>query len=278
MNLLFLSFRSIGRLLDRILNPFRLQSLKRDRRRNAGSAGKGISKSNGPARDFSKMTLPETMAELQKAADASREVFVETLRELASACDSRDPYTRGHSERVTRFSVEIARIMGLPEDEVEQVRIGALVHDIGKITIAEEILNKPSVLTEAEYEAMKMHTTQGYELLKHIPQLKDILPGMQFHHELLDGKGYPNGLKGDEIPRITRIITVADCFDAMTTIRPYQDPAPIDYVLGTIRSAAGVKYDDRVVEALVRGVRTGRIVTRIEDRAQVKESSVVSRQ
>ena len=266
MNLLSRIFRSIGRLPD----PFRLLSLKRERRRSAGSARKRTVRQYGPARDFSTMPLPETMAELRNAANTSREVFVETLRELAAASDSRDPYTRGHSERVTRFSAEIARIIGLPEDEVERVRIGALIHDIGKITIAEEILNKPSALTRAEYELMKMHTTRGYELLKHIPQLKNILPGMQFHHELLDGTGYPHGLNGDEIPNIARIITVADCFDAMTTIRPYQDPAPVEHVLGSIRLAAGVKYDERVVEALVHGVSTGRIVTRLEDRIQAK--------
>ncbi len=222
---------------------------------------------NGAApRDFSRMSLQQSMAELQKAAETSPQELIQTLRELARASDSQDPYTRGHSERVTRFSAETARLMGLPEDEIERIRIGALIHDVGKITIDRKILNKPTVLTEAEYEVMKTHTTRGYELLKHIPQLKDVTAGIRFHHEQLDGNGYPYGLKGDEIPMIARVITVADCFDAMTTIRAYQDPAPIEYVLGMIRSAAGVKFDDRAVEALVRGVRTGCIMTRSEDR------------
>ena len=107
---------------------------------------------------------------------------------------------------------------------------------------------------------MKTHPDRGYNMMKHIPQLKDILPGMHSHHEQLDGKGYPQGLKGEEIPLIARIIMVADCFDAMTTKRPYQDPAPIDQVLGTIRSQVGKRYDERVVEALIRGVQTGRII------------------
>jgi len=242
MNLLFQFFRSIARLSGRAKNTS--QPLQGERRKNAGIPGKACAK-HSP--DFSRMNLPETMEELQKAADSSRDEFVETLRQLAIATDSRDPYTRGHSERVTRFSVEIARIMGLPDEEVERVRVGALIHDIGKIRIPEEILNKPTVLTEAEYEEMKTHTTRGYEMLKHIQQLQDILPGIQFHHEQLDGNGYPHGLKGDEIPVITRIITVADCFDAMTTIRPYQDPAPIEDVLGKISSAAGLKFDTQVV-------------------------------
>lgn len=214
------------------------------------------------------MRPDEIADELRKAAHQSRQVFVDALRELARVSDDIDPYTRGHSERVTRFSAEIARIMELPEDDVERIRIGALIHDIGKITIDPALLNKPTALTEAEYDIMKTHTTRGYELLKDIPQLKDITPGMRYHHERLDGKGYPDGLKGDEIPMIARIITVADCFDAMTTIRPYQDPSPTEYVLANIRSAAGVKYDEDVVEALVRGVRTGRIMPRSEDRGR----------
>jgi len=214
------------------------------------------------------MSLQRTLTELQKAAEQSQQDFMEALRTLAAANDSKGLDTHGHSERVTRFSVEIARIMNLPEEEIERIRIAALIHDIGKIVIDEGILNKPTTLSEAEYEVMKTHPIKGYELLKHISQLEEIMPGMQFHHEQLDGKGYPSGLKGDEIPMIARIITVADCFDAMTTIRPYQEAAPIEYVLAKIRSAAGVKYDERVVEALVQAVRTGRILTRAEDRMQ----------
>jgi HD-GYP domain-containing protein (c-di-GMP phosphodiesterase class II) len=172
---------------------------------------------------------------------------------------------------VTRFSVEIAKLMELPEEEIEQIRIGALIHDIGKITIDKQILNKPAALTEAEYELVKTHTTRGYDLLKQIPQVRSFIPGMLLHHEQLDGKGYPHGLQGNEIPMMARIITVADCFDAGTTIRHYQDPAPVEYVVAMIRSAAGIKYDERVVEALVRGVRTGRIITRLEDRLKPEE-------
>jgi HD-GYP domain-containing protein (c-di-GMP phosphodiesterase class II) len=197
---------------------------------------------------------------MRQAAEESRQLFMESVRALASAIDEKDFYTRGHSERVTHFSVEIARIMNLPEDEIEKITIGALIHDIGKLAIDDSILKKPAMLTEEEYEIMKTHTTRGFEMLKHIPQLKDIIPGLQSHHEQLDGRGYPQGLKGNEIPMIARIIMVADCFDAMTTSRPYQEPAPIDYVLKVISSAAGTKYDQRVVEALVQGVKMGCIV------------------
>jgi HD-GYP domain-containing protein (c-di-GMP phosphodiesterase class II) len=195
-----------------------------------------------------------------KKAEDPEQVFWETVRALANAIDEKDIYTHGHSERVTRFSVEIARILELSEEEIQQVTIGALIHDVGKLTIDDHILKKPTMLTEEEYEVMKTHTTRGYEMLKHIPELKDIMPGLQSHHEQLDGNGYPQGLKGDEIPMLARIIMVADCFDAMTTARPYQKPAPVDYVLAVISSFSGTKYDQRVVAALVQAVESGRIV------------------
>jgi putative nucleotidyltransferase with HDIG domain len=209
--------------------------------------------------------IQETVAGLQAAAAKSRQQFIEAARALAGAIDAKDFYTRGHSERVTRFSVEIARILELPEEEIEKIKIGALIHDIGKIAVDDRILNKPTLLTDAEYEIMKAHTTRGYEMVKHIPQLGDIAPGIRSHHEQLDGKGYPQGLEGNEIPMIARIIMVADCFDAMTTTRPYQDPAPADHALEVIRASAGIKYDARVVDALIRGVRMGRMASREED-------------
>ncbi len=269
MKLSFRCFRGIAPFWERFLEPFRTRNSRYERRRSAGSAPQrdnGFRLNGGDSRDFSQLPMDEIAAELRKAAHESREVFVEVLRELASASDDIDPYTRGHSERVSRFSSEIAKIMEFPEDEIERIRIGALIHDIGKIAIGAELLNKPAALTEAEYEIMKTHIPRGYALLKDIPQLKDVILGLQYHHERLDGKGYPHGIQGEEIPMIARIIAVADCFDAMTTIRPYQDPGPVEYVLAIIRSAAGVKFDEHVVEALVQGVRTGRITPRSEDR------------
>lgn len=214
------------------------------------------------AESFREMTrqVRENLSNMKLAVEDSKQLFTGTVRAFANAIDGKDPYTRGHTERVSRFSVEIAKIMELSEAELETIKIGGLLHDIGKISIDDKILKKPSVLTDDEYQIMKTHPARGYEMMKQIPQLKDIIPGMYSHHEQLDGKGYPQGLKGDEIPMIARIIMVADCFDAMTTKRPYQDPAPTDYVLGIIRSLSGKKYDERVVEALVRGVKTGRII------------------
>ena len=272
MNASYRSFRNIFLFLARVMKLVRSRNSATDRRRNPGSANsqEEISPSNGAA-DFSTMPAPRVEEALQNAAGKSRQALIDALRSLASATDSRNYQTRGHSERVTRFSVEIAKLMGLPDEEMERIRIGALIHDIGKITIDQQILNKPAALTETEYEVIKTHTTRGYDLLKQFPEVRDVTPGILLHHEQLDGKGYPHGLKGDEIPMMVRVITVADCFDAGTTIRHYQDPAPVEYVVAMIRSAAGIKYDERVVDALVRGVRTGRIITRVEDRLKPEE-------
>lgn len=239
---------SIVSLICRLTNL--LEKLRDKRRKNGGAS---------QSRD-------KNIAGLENEAARSGRRFLEALRALAAVIHDKDPYTRGHSERVTRFSVEIASIMGLPEQEIEQIRMAALIHDIGKIDIDDRILKKPETLTEAEYEEMKTHTTRGYEMLKHIPQLEIIAAGMEAHHERLDGSGYPRGLRGSEIPLLARIITVADCFDAMTTTRPYQDPAPVEKALSIIRSEAGMKYDKKVVRALIEGVRAGRIMTRLEDR------------
>lgn len=202
----------------------------------------------------------QNLSDLKQAVEDSKQLLIGIIRAMASAIDAKDPYTRGHSERVTRFAAEIAKIMGLPDEDIERIRLGALIHDVGKIGIDDRILKKPSALSDEEYRVMKTHTTCGYEMMKHIPQLKAILPAIQSHHEHLNGKGYPRGLKGSEIPMIARVIMVADCFDAMTTKRPHQDPRPIDQVLAEIRSLAGKDYDEKAVEALIRGVKTGQII------------------
>jgi HD-GYP domain-containing protein (c-di-GMP phosphodiesterase class II) len=254
-------FDRFSAYLRRTFTCFQSRNSALERRKKATRSGNGH-------REFSAMELPQIRLELERASGQSWEMLVETLRAVANASDSRDNHTRGHSERVTRFSVEIAEIMGLQKDEIEQIRLGALVHDIGKIAISREILAKPTMLTDREYAVMKTHTIQGYELLEHIPQLGAAKEAARSHHERIDGKGYPFGLKADEIPRTVRVIAVADCFDAMTTTRIYQDPAPVEEVIAMIRSAAGIKYDVRAVEALVQGIQAGRIIARLEDSTQ----------
>lgn len=200
--------------------------------------------------------LEKSIGRLKLAARENQELFLSSIRALAAAVDAKDPYTRGHSERVARYSVAIARHMGLPADEVKMVRIAALLHDVGKIGIDDRILRKPTALTDDEFEIMKLHPVKGALIMGQIPQMKWIIPGMKYHHEKWDGTGYPEGLKGEEIPMLARIISVADTFDAMTTTRPYQKAMNSDYVVSRIRTFAGTRYDARVIDALDRALES----------------------
>ena len=150
-------------------------------------------------------------------------MFVGTVKALAAAIDGKDKYTRGHSERVARISVAIGKQLGLPEDELETLRISALLHDVGKIAIDDNILKKPAALTDEEFEIMKTHPQKGYKIMSQIPAMKEFLPGMYMHHEMVNGQGYPQGLTDEQIPLQAKIVSVADTFDAMTIDRPYSE-------------------------------------------------------
>lgn len=210
---------------------------------------------------FNSMTdkLEHFIEDLRQAAEENRQLFVGIVKALAATIDGKDPYTRGHSERVSRFSIAIAERMNLPEDEIEKLRISALLHDIGKISIDDSILKKPGTLTDEEFEIMKLHPQKGYKIMSHIPAMKEFLPGMYMHHEALDGSGYPQGLKGDEIPLQARIISVADTFDAMTTDRPYQKGMKLEDALARIKTFIGTRYEERVVFALIEACNEGQI-------------------
>jgi HD-GYP domain-containing protein (c-di-GMP phosphodiesterase class II) len=201
---------------------------------------------------FNRMSeeLEQFVEDLKRAAEENRNLFLNSIQMLAGAVDEKDPYTRGHSDRVTRYSVMLATDMGLGNDEVEKVRVAAQLHDVGKIGIEDRVLKKPGALTPEEFEIMKTHTTKGANVLRPVPQLADMIPGIELHHESLDGRGYPYGLKGDEIPVTARIIMVADTYDAMTTDRPYQSAMDPEYVVRIINSLAGTKFDPKVVAAL----------------------------
>jgi HD-GYP domain-containing protein (c-di-GMP phosphodiesterase class II) len=196
---------------------------------------------------------------LKRAAEENRALFIGSIQMLAGAVDEKDPYTRGHSDRVTRYSVLIATEMGLSADEVEKIRISAQLHDVGKIGIEDRILKKPGALTPDEFEIMKTHTTKGAIILRPVEQLRDMIPGIELHHESLDGRGYPYGLKGDQIPLMPRVIMVADTFDAMTTNRPYQAAAEPDYAVRIINSLAKTKFDPLCVAAFTAVFQRGDI-------------------
>lgn len=213
------------------------------------------------ARSFNLMTdkLEEHIAKLAKAAAENRELFVGTVKALAAAIDGKDKYTRGHSERVARISVGIGKQLGLGDEELETLRISALLHDVGKIAIDDAILKKPAALTDAEFEIMKTHPQKGYKIMSQIPAMKEFLPGMYMHHEMVNGKGYPQGLTDEQIPLQAKIVSVADTFDAMTIDRPYQKGMLLPEALERIKTFVGTRYDAKVVDALIRGCDAGEI-------------------
>ncbi len=213
------------------------------------------------AEDFNAMAeqIQRYITDLRFAVNENRELFLGTVKALAEAIDGKDPYTRGHSERVKLYSVLMAEHMGLSQEDIEDIRVAALLHDVGKIGIEDRILKKPAALTEEEYTIMKTHPEKGAKIMAEIPQMKKYVPGMYYHHECMDGRGYPIGLKGDQIPLMARIISVADTFDAMTTNRPYQRAMTPEVAVQKIWSFAGTRYDPNVVAALESALKAGKL-------------------
>ena len=213
------------------------------------------------AATFNQMTaeLEQYVGQLKRAAEENHELFLSSIRTIAAAVDEKDPYTHGHAERVTRYSVLIGTQMGLSEEELYKVKIAGLLHDVGKIGIEDRILKKPGALTPEEFEIMKQHTSKGAVILRPIEKLQEMIPGVELHHESLDGRGYPQGLKGEQIPLIARIISVADTFDAMTTHRPYQAAMQPEVALKYILSQADKRFDPRCAEALQQLIESGQL-------------------
>jgi putative nucleotidyltransferase with HDIG domain len=203
--------------------------------------------------------IEEYIERLKEAAEENRELFIGSIRMLAAAIDEKDPYTRGHSGRVAKYSTVIAQEMGMSAEELDKLKISALLHDVGKIGVDDRVLKKPGSLTAEEFDIMKTHTTKGANIMRPVSQLKDMLPGIELHHEHMDGRGYPYGLTGPQIPMMARIIAVADTLDAMTTNRPYQSAMDLDYALGRVKALAGSKFDQAVVDALESAVNAGKI-------------------
>ena len=196
-------------------------------------------------------TFNDLMRGLGAAEAETRSAYLGAIRALAAALDARDPYTAGHSERVSTLSVMMGRVMRVPTDELEILRLGALLHDIGKIGVADEILRKADPLTAAEFEQLKRHPTLGARILRQVPFLTAHLPIVELHHERPDGRGYPFGLRGDDIPRAARIVHVADAFDAMTSARAYRAARPPAEAFAELQRFAGTEFDVTCVEALL---------------------------
>jgi putative nucleotidyltransferase with HDIG domain len=179
-------------------------------------------------------------------------LFFSSIRSLVAAIDAKDQYTHGHSERVTAFALMVAKELKLSEHDFEVLRLAGLLHDVGKIGVPEEVLNKPGDLTDEEFEQVKLHPSHGAEIISNIqsPYIPEIVAGVRHHHERWDGTGYPDGLKGEESPLIARLLTLADAFDAMTSDRPYRKGFSIERALQIVRDCAGSQFDPHMSEAL----------------------------
>jgi len=216
------------------------------------------------ADDFNRMSdhVRSHVEQLKRAAQINRDLFVGSMRSFVAAIDAKDPYTRGHSERVAAYSRTISKFLGLSEEDRHQIWVGALLHDVGKIGIEDQILTKVDRLTDAEYDVMKQHTVIGAQIMNRIEQLKEMIPAIRWHHEAWNGEGYPDGLQGDQIPLSARIVAVADTFDAITTNRPYQTAYDTAFAVETITKLAGKRFDVDVVSAFHRAFEAGQIKKR----------------
>lgn len=181
-----------------------------------------------------------------------KEAFYGTAEALAETIEKRDPYTGGHTRRVMNYCLMIGKSIGLSEKELEDLRLAAILHDVGKIGVRDDILLNKNRLTREEFELMIMHSRYGAEILGHIKQLKDIIPGVRSHHERIDGKGYPDNLKNGDIPLMARIIAVADTFDALTAARPYGKAISIGAALKELRKNAGIQFDKDIVDTFTK--------------------------
>ena len=188
--------------------------------------------------------------------------YAPTIYALTAAIDAKDHYTFSHSENVAYYARELARAYGMNEEGLKIIYEAGLLHDIGKIGIEESVLNKPGRLTPEEYEKVKSHVELSIGIIRHLPSLDYVIPAVIGHHERYDGKGYPRGIKGEEIPLMARILCVADSFDAMVTVRSYKPGIEVEDALSNLEEESGRQFDPRLVPVFVRCVRDGIIEIR----------------
>lgn len=202
------------------------------------------------------------------------QAYDDTLIALANAIELRDHYTVGHTWRVTNFAVAVARQLGWSEEKVKEVEKGTVLHDVGKIAVDNAILSKPGKLTDEEYEQLKVHPQRGADLLKDIEYLHPLIPYCLYHHERYDGKGYPFGLKGEDIPMEGRVVAVADTFDAMTSNRPYRKGLPPEVGIEELEKGKGAQFDPACAQALIDCYKDGKIDQILQNYYQTNEKSI----
>lgn len=198
-----------------------------------------------------KYLISNINTELQETYKQLENSYLETIEILRNTVEAKDFYTKGHSDRVSAYAVLLGKKLGLPDDDINRLKIGGMFHDIGKIGIPDAILLKRDKLNTDEFSEIKNHPTIGAHILSNARIFSDILPIIKHHHERYDGTGYPSRLKGDEIPYLARITSVADAFDAMTSKRSYRDELPIDFVKNEFINAKGTQFDPSVVDAFI---------------------------
>jgi putative nucleotidyltransferase with HDIG domain len=196
--------------------------------------------------------LGKALATNQDLMRSMQRSYLSTITSLARTIEAKDPYTGGHTERVSDFATLLARELGLCEEDIRAIEVGAIIHDIGKISIPDGIINKPGKLTDEEFDTMRRHPENGSYIVSEL-ELPDIVKHMvRSHHERWDGRGYPDGLAGEEIPLAARILTVADTVDAMTSDRSYRKALPIEVAVEEVRKLAGVQFCPQVADAFLR--------------------------
>ena len=210
--------------------------------------------------NFMSTQLDQYNRENARLYAALEQGYLETIRALASAIDAKDPYTRGHSERVAKLAVEIGRELGLDDATLRVLEFGGILHDVGKIGIPEQVLGKPARLTPEEFLLVRAHAAIGAEIVEGVEFLKSAEPAIRHHHERWDGGGYPDGLRGDKIPLIARIVNAADTWDACTSERPYHKAASPREAVGILANGRGAQFDPDVHDATLRVLgRLGRL-------------------
>ncbi len=195
--------------------------------------------------------IKEINCKLQDTYEQLEKSYMESIEVLRQTVDAKDPYTRGHSDRVSDYSVLIGKHMGLDEDSLKTLKIGGLFHDIGKIGVPDHILLKPGKLTDDEYSEIKNHPSIGAHILSTATIFANLIPVVKHHHERYDGRGYPSKLAGNDIPFLARIAAVADTYDAMTSKRPYRDALPLDVVIEEIRKNSGTQFDPEIADVFL---------------------------
>jgi putative nucleotidyltransferase with HDIG domain len=236
--------RTVARPIDRLSNSLAQMAKARDFDQPLPRMG------GSRELDTLTVTFNELRTAVSLAEAESEAAYLGVIGALATALDARDPYTAGHSQRVADLSAAIGRQMQLSDADLETLRLGALLHDIGKIGVSDAVLGKPTKLTPEEFEQIKLHPTLGARILKPLRFLDAQLAIVELHHERPDGRGYPHGLKGDEIPMFARIVHVADAFDAMTSARAYRAAMPVSTAVGELWRCSGTDFDAKVVQAM----------------------------